>query len=318
MKTKLLSIAALLSATLVWGSTYVATKSSINMVDPVELLVYRFLVPALIIGLFARIKYGAVIWKNLKYGLITGGVMWLYFIFQNVGLVYTEASNSSFLTGLFIVFTPLISRLLYKDKLTYFESVVISTSLIGMWLLTGGLSDLNSGDMLSILAAVVFALYVVLSDRFVRYNKINPIIFSFQQFLVIGSASVLWTLVRSIAFSVPIISTMDTTTVSIVIYLMIFPILIAFTVLNIVQKYLESFEISIILTLNTLFGAVFAWTIGGEIATWNDFAGGLVIMISVLMPLVAEAVEEINLIRETRLAHKSIPPSKPGLVSKNK
>jgi len=288
------------------------------MVDPVELLVYRFLVPALIIGLFARIKYGAVIWKNLKYGLITGGVMWLYFIFQNVGLVYTEASNSSFLTGLFIVFTPLISRLLYKDKLTYFESVVISTSLIGMWLLTGGLSDLNSGDMLSILAAVVFALYVVLSDRFVRYNKINPIIFSFQQFLVIGSASVLWTLVRSIAFSVPIISTMDTTTVSIVIYLMIFPILIAFTVLNIVQKYLESFEISIILTLNTLFGAVFAWTIGGEIATWNDFAGGLVIMISVLMPLVAEAVEEINLIRETRLAHKSIPPSKPGLVSKNK
>ncbi len=259
------------------GTTFYITRDLINYVDPVAIALYRFSFAGLILGVFLKFK-NVKLTQNWTSGAFSGFFLWLFFIFQNLGLEITTASNSSFLTGLFVVFVPIISAFLKSEKFSKVKALELFISILGLWVITGGLREINFGDVLSILAAIVYAVYNSVVDLQVRKHKLNALVNAFQQFVSISLFSILLVLFQGRGLEVS-----GTYALGLLAYLIIIPTLGTFTVINITQKYLLPFTLSLILTLSTLFGAIFAWTLGGEVVTTNGIIGGLLILLAVLI-----------------------------------
>lgn len=120
MKLKLktyISDLGLLYAAAVWGATFFIVKDSLKNVDPVVLVGDRFLLAAILLGtylLFRRVN----VFSHIKYGLILGIFLWLLYVPQTIGLKYTSAANSGFITGLFVAFVPIFAFLFFSWRLT--------------------------------------------------------------------------------------------------------------------------------------------------------------------------------------------------------
>ena len=112
----LLAEFGLLYATAIWGATFFIVKDSLASVDAVVMVGYRFLLAAavLAVGLKIARKPLFLYWKP---SLILGIILWSLYISQTIGLKYTTASNSGFITGLFVAFVPVFTYLLNRKAL---------------------------------------------------------------------------------------------------------------------------------------------------------------------------------------------------------
>ncbi|NJL96237.1 DMT family transporter [Candidatus Gracilibacteria bacterium] len=120
------------------GTTYFVIRDLISSVDPVAIALYRFFWASVFLGLFLIIKKNNL-FDNWLDGMISGLFLWLFMVLQNIGLEFTTASNSSFLTGLFIIFVPIISAFLQSEKLSRLKILELFLSILGLWVITGGL-----------------------------------------------------------------------------------------------------------------------------------------------------------------------------------
>lgn len=265
-----LATAGLLYVAVIWGSTFIVVKDSLQFVDPVILVAYRFLLAALMMAGFL-IYRRRPLWANLKSGLVLGALLWLVYGPQTIGLKTTTAANSGFITGLFVAFVPLLSLLFFKQWPTGQRLLTILMAVAGLWLLTGGLVALNQGDMLTIIAAVGFAAYILAADRYLR-AQLDPLVLSFQQFLVVGGLSLAIGGLFELPFSIT-----SAGGVGLVIFLTLFPSLSGFVIQMLAQKYVAPVRVALILTLEPVFAAAFAWTLGGEPFIVTRAAGGLLI-----------------------------------------
>ncbi|NJL96236.1 DMT family transporter [Candidatus Gracilibacteria bacterium] len=139
-------------------------------------------------------------------------------------------------------------------------------------------TKINFGDILSLLAALAYAFYNTIVDSQVRVQKINSLVNAFQQFVTVAIFSTILILFQRRSFGVG-----DFSSILSLSYLVLIPTLGVFTVMNITQKYLLPFTLSLILTLATVFGAVFAWTLGGEQVTTASLLGGILIVVAVCL-----------------------------------
>ena len=128
-------------------------------------------------------------------------MLWFLYVPQTMGLKYTTASNSGFITGLFVMFVPLFFRTIFKRRPTVMEVIASIVSLGGLWILTGGLRDINIGDILTLSAAMTYALHLLYSDKYMKAG-IDPFLISCQQFLIVGVLCILTALVFDLPFKV--------------------------------------------------------------------------------------------------------------------
>jgi drug/metabolite transporter (DMT)-like permease len=271
-----LSSAGLLIVTAIWGSTFFIVKNTLNSVDPIALVAYRFSIAAAIFAGFIFLKREKF-WFQFQYGFVLGFLLWLQYIFQAIGLKYTTASNSGFITGLFIIFVPLFGPLFFGKKPTFMQILAPFVALIGLWFLTGGLKSINYGDVLTLVTAIASAFYLLTVDKFVKEGK-NIVILNFQQFLVV----VLLSLLTILIFHSPISAGGPKTLVSIA-YLAIFANAVTYGLQFLCLKHLRSFTASLLLGMEPVFAALFAWTIGGETFIPIRAFGGLFIIISIMI-----------------------------------
>jgi drug/metabolite transporter (DMT)-like permease len=181
--------AMLLLTTFIWGGTFGITKSLLDgSLLPLGLLVWRFGIAAVVFPLF----YG----RHLRYGLppqtivrgtILGLLLYLGFAFQTLGLSGTSSSRSGFITALYVVFTPLLQVIVTRKAPSRPVMAGVSLVLLGLWGLTapgGTITGLfepwkaggfGMGDLLTLACAMVFAIYIILLDRFApKAGEIAP------------------------------------------------------------------------------------------------------------------------------------------------
>jgi drug/metabolite transporter (DMT)-like permease len=157
----LIYVLLLLAVTVVWGWTFVLVKDAITQYPTLPFLELRFLLAALVmVALVRRLPTR----RELKVGLIAGVVLAGGYLFQTLGLTTTSPGNAGLITGLFVVFTPLIDRL-FGVSLHRRTIVAAVCALIGVALLTGGPSGFGLGDLLVMVAAILLALHIVLLSR---------------------------------------------------------------------------------------------------------------------------------------------------------
>lgn len=260
-------------AAMIWGSTFFVVKSALSGIDPVMLVAYRFLIAGVLMSVYLFVT-GKSLFKNWKQGLILAIILWWLYVPQTIGLKYTTASNSGFITGLFVAFVPLFLRLIFKKKPTVWEVVASFISLIGLWVLTGGLKQMNIGDIITLGAAMTYALHLLYTDKFMK-NGCDALIICTQQFLIIGLISLLVGLVFDLPMGVS-----GSNTWLIILFLAIFPTLSAFVIQAAAQKFTSPLKVSLIFAFEPVFAGVFAWTLGGEEFVVHGAIGGGLIAIA--------------------------------------
>ncbi len=272
--------AGLFYAAAIWGATFFLVKGALDDIDPVVLVAYRFLLAGLILLVFLKIK-GLSILADIRTGLFLGFILWLLYIPQTIGLGFTTASNSGFITGLFVAFVPIFLKLIFKRSPSKLEVIASIVSLIGLWILTGGMKKINLGDALTLIAAVTYALHLLYSDRYMK-DGIDPYITSCQQFLVVGILSLISALAFGLDYSVR-----SREAAMVVLFLTLFPTLSAFVIQMLAQKIVAPLRVALIFALEPVFAAMFAWTVGGEPFVWFRAVGGGFIFAALLLSAVS-------------------------------
>jgi drug/metabolite transporter (DMT)-like permease len=152
----------LIAVTAVWGWTFVLVKDAISQYPTLPFLAIRFALAFVVMLLIVRRIPSR---RTMTRGAVIGAVLAAGYLFQTVGLQFTSPGNAGLITGLFVVFTPLIERITGRPVAmrTY---VAVLAALAGTVLLAGGgATGIGLGDVLVLGCAVAFAVHIVLLSR---------------------------------------------------------------------------------------------------------------------------------------------------------
>lgn len=135
-KPSVASMLMLLTASLIWGSSFVAVKSSLDYVTPAWQLLYRLMTASLggIVIFVSQLKY--ICAKYIRQGVILGIIFSAALIFQNYGANLSSASKCAFLTVSYVAFTPTIEAVFLRKKLTAMKVITVAVCMTGIGLIT--------------------------------------------------------------------------------------------------------------------------------------------------------------------------------------
>lgn len=272
-----LSILGLIYCTVVLATHYIVTKQLSASVDAGTLTAYRFLVAALPLYLYIVSKKKNP-FENIKPGLILGFFIWLVFILIGVGVRYTSATNTGFISGLFFLFVPLVSYLFYKVPVRWIYFPVFIISSTGLYFLTGGLSDIGFGSLMILFSAIFTAVHVVLVGHFSK-KGLDPVVLCFQQFFVVFLLSIIFALfTQDFHLVIPTVSQLYP-----LLFLGLFPTLSVFFIQILSLKYSSEMTAAIILSLQPGFSAFFSYWLGGESFSRFQLLGGGLLFVSAVL-----------------------------------
>ena len=172
---KLRADGVLLFITAVWGGTFVVVKDALGHADPFTFLAVRFALGGTVA---AAIAGRAMLRPDvLRAGAILGAFLFAGYGFQTAGLVFTTESRSAFITGLAVVLVPFVSFAVNRRVPKPPSLVGVGLALVGLYVLTGGLSSASAagadsrgevivGDLLTLGCALTFAVHIALTERF--------------------------------------------------------------------------------------------------------------------------------------------------------
>ncbi|MCX5784959.1 MAG: EamA family transporter [Elusimicrobia bacterium] len=272
---KLLTDIGLFYCAAIWGSTFIVVKSALNSVNPVVMVGIRFFISALLLLPWVLKRKNKT--AMMKEGFVLACVLACLYLSQTTGLLYTTASNSGFITGLFIIFIPAFMFIFRRKELSRLQWVSAILAVAGMWLLTGGISGLNRGDALALAAAAAYAAHLIITDRYVKAEA-DPVMLAFHQFWMVAVISFILAGAAGCPMGVAGLKGWG-----VIIFLAVFPTLIAFYIQMLAQKESEPFKVGLIFTLEPVFAAIFAWTWGGERFIAVKAAGGFLIVSAMLI-----------------------------------
>jgi len=166
-RTRLKADGALALMTAFWGTTFVVVKGALGHGDPFSFLALRFGLGALALTAVARRE--VLVPHTLRRGAVLGVFLFLGFVLQTVGLVSTTPSRSAFITGLYVVFVPVLGLLLFRRAPRVSSWVGVVLAAVGLRYLTGAElagQGLSLGDWLTLGCALAYAFHILLTDRY--------------------------------------------------------------------------------------------------------------------------------------------------------
>ena len=177
--TKLKADLSLLMVTLGWGISYYLTDLSLEDMGPFTLNSNRFIIAFTVAFILTFRKLKNISKTTIKFSLLLGGALVFVYMGATFGTQYTTLSNVGFLCGLTVIFTPILSALIYKKLPGKKQTFVILVSFVGIALLT--LKDDFSinydnllGDLLCIMCALFYAGHFLITEKAVTYEDVNP------------------------------------------------------------------------------------------------------------------------------------------------
>jgi drug/metabolite transporter (DMT)-like permease len=272
---------ALALIALAWGTTFVVVKGALTEISTLYFLALRFTLASLcmlpmLIPAFRQER--SRIWRGLRGGAVAGLFLWLGYILQTFGLKYTTAGNSGFLTGLYIVFVPIISAIFYRRWPQFPELIGIATAGIGMVLLTLPSLDrnfhLNRGDLLTIGCAVAFAFHLLVLGYFSQRERFEAVALGqIACVALLSFAGLPWD---------PPSAHWSSSLVLALVLTGLFATALAFVLQTWAQQYTTATRAALIFALEPVFALATAVLIGGERTTFGALLGGALILIGIL------------------------------------
>ena len=273
----LLADGALISVAAVWGLTFVTVKNAIALSPPFSFNFYRFTLAALIMLLFAIPKWKRFTKSTLGAGLILGLFLFAGYSLQTIGLLYTTASNAGFITGLSVVFVPLIGIFISKQLpgIGIVMGVVFAT--IGLAFISGGnVGSFNLGDILILFCAVSFALHIIFVGKFAPHHSTVWLVTIQIAIVAVLSG------ISSLFFEVGANQFVPALWPALVITALLATCL-AFFLQNHMQRFTSPSHTAIIFTTEPVFAAIFAVWLLKETLHTHAYWGGSLILAGMLL-----------------------------------
>jgi drug/metabolite transporter (DMT)-like permease len=154
----------LIGVAAVWGGTFVMVQDAVAKLPTLAFLGYRFMAAAVVVALVWRTAVRALPAAGWRAGLLMGVFLTLGYVLQTLGLEHTTVSNAGFITGLFVVLTPVLAAVFLRDRIGPLAWGAAVVSAAGLFLLSGGGSP-NTGDVLVLGCAVAFAAHILATAR---------------------------------------------------------------------------------------------------------------------------------------------------------
>jgi drug/metabolite transporter (DMT)-like permease len=281
-KKKLLANLLLVSTTILWGSSFIITKS-LTKTLPIFLYVgLRFSIA--IVGFLPYIFHLKRI--NLKIviaGFITGFIYFVSMVLQTIGIQTTTAGKAAFITALGTVMVPFMQWIGFKKRVNIRIWIALPFCIIGMGLLLlEGASGIIMGDFLILGCAVFYAVFVLYNDKYVHI--LDVYLYSIFQLITIS----VFSFIASFAFGENFdFNSVDYTFWLIMIYMAIAVTTCTFLFQNWSQQYQGPSEASIIFTLEPVFAVLFAsFILGRETMTFLGWLGCILIFIALIIAVV--------------------------------
>lgn len=288
---------ALIVVTLIWGLGFVISKGLVAELGPLSLIIYRFSVASVTMGLAFFPRGRRMSRRVLAGGLFVGLLLFLGFFLQTLGLCYTTASNAGFITGLSVVMVPFLSTTVLRRPPSAASVAGVGLAGLGLGLLVikpGTSAVLGIGDILVFISAVFFALHIVYVGKYAPYVDVG--LFVVLQLLTVVAASafilgVLWTLGHVWPGLNPMMWAPFTGWIGIprdarvwagIIYLGALATGGAFFIQNAAQRFTTPTHVAVIFSMEPVFAALFANLFLREFLTPRAYAGALLILIGTL------------------------------------
>lgn len=269
--------AALVGITVIWGLTFVFTKNSLKELQPFVFLAWRFAIALVGMAILCIPRYSKLDWKVVGAGAILGTILFSSYAFQTFGLKYTTAGNAGFITGLFIVFTPLLAWgfLGHKQSPKAIVAVVIALIGLGFLSLTPSLS-INAGDALVLVCAFTYSVHIILLDGYTKKFDLS--------LLTLVQMAVLFVLNTGAGFAFETMKVPDTGYVwmSLIVCGLLASAL-AFYVQGYAQRVISPSRTSMVLVMEPVFSLIFGMILLGERLTWRGWIGCALILAGMLI-----------------------------------
>ena len=275
---------ALLLSTLVWGATFPATKAALEQLPPLSFLFLRFFIgTAVTLALFGLIGWP---WRRdkalLRMSAIATVYLFLGYTTQTVGLRYTTASNSAFITALYVVLVPMVLRRF--DRRTWLSAGLAS---LGLWLLIDPSVAVNIGDLLSLVCAAAFAGHIACLESYSRQGDPRSL-FLWQLVFMTGLMG------PAMLLEAPEMHRFAATAV-LVVGLTVTGVLAtgAFAVQVWVQRRLPAQHVALIFSLEPAYAAWLSWYFLGEQMNAQGWVGSGLILAAVILGAAGMAEHDV-------------------------
>jgi len=269
----------LLTVAFIWGTTFVIVKNALQGITPFIFLAVRFLIAFVFLYVIYRPGFRILKKPILLAGSAIGVFLFAGYAFQTVGLQYTTASNTGFITGLSVILVPFFSIFITRQLPNFYV-------LSGALLAAGGLALLTlspnlafqKGDVLVFFCACSFALHIIFVGRYA--NQHDPTLLAMVQILLVGLLSTMMTVVSpqeglphswtgELWWALGITAILATS--------------LAFLIQNSVQRYTSPSRTAIIFATEPVFAALTAYTYGGEELTSRALLGAALVLAGILL-----------------------------------
>lgn len=275
----------LMLTALVWGSGFVAQSAGMELIEANTFNGLRMLLGSLVLlplALRAEKSTDTQAAKGNRKMLfvsavICGCVLCAASTIQTWGLAYTTAGNSGFITAMYMIFVPIIGIATGK-KISLKTFVCAAIALFGMYLLClyGSDIEINFGDALTLVCALLFSVHILLIDRFIP--EVNAIQFSCLQFFVCGVINIIFMFI----LENPSFEVIKSCAVPII-YSGLFACGIGYTLQPIGQKYAEPTTASIIMSLESVFALIFGILILHEPISLHELLGCIIMFAAIIL-----------------------------------
>ncbi|WP_234992743.1 DMT family transporter [Varibaculum vaginae] len=269
-----LAVLALILTTAFWGSTFFLIKDLLTNMTTLSFLGVRFIIAGTLSALIFSPRLMRANRKVWQHAFSLGAVYSTAQILQTKGLETADASVVGFITGLYVVITPLLVWLLFKEKIKPVNLVAALVAMAGLMVLSLKGISLGIGELLSLLGAVLFALHIVLTARWAAQD--DPITLAAIQLIAIGVFCFLTALPYGIELP------QNAKQWSALLYTVIFAAIGALIMQTWAQRHLRPTKAAVIMTVEPVFAAVFAVLFGGEDVTLRLVIGGTLVVSAML------------------------------------
>jgi drug/metabolite transporter (DMT)-like permease len=168
---------SLVAIAAVWGLTFSLVQDAVARIPVMTFLAYRFIAAALIVGAISRREIRGLSSAGWQAGSLMGVFLTGGYVFQTVGLQHTSVSHTGFITGLWVVLTPVFGALFFNYRSSWLVWTAAAVSAVGLLLLSGfGGEGRLAGDLLVLGCAISFTFHIFVSDRAVDRHRVGGLV----------------------------------------------------------------------------------------------------------------------------------------------
>uniref|UniRef100_A0A831U3N6 DMT family transporter n=1 Tax=Geobacter metallireducens TaxID=28232 RepID=A0A831U3N6_GEOME len=273
--------AILVLTTVMWGGSFLFNKIGMREIPPVQFFFFRFALAALLMGVVCIPRLPRLNRDIVRRGAVVGLALAAVNLTFVLGVSGTTISRAGYLNNLFVLFIPLLSFLVWRERLDRITFAGVLLAVVGLWALaSGGAEGFNRGDFLSTVCALFIAVHIIAVSRVLRDEDVYLVTFvQFAAVALVGAAITLalpwptFTIGAAGAWSLA--------------YCAIFPTVICFTLQNAFQRFTTPTRAGLIYTLDPVWSMLAGVFILGERLTPRELVGCLLILAAVAGPLLA-------------------------------